>query len=549
MRRENPPLPSAFCVTGPALPARPGLWSGIVTTSVSVTPRRYLALWFPFLPAERLRRSGGQAGGAPAETPLALVAQAGGAMRLAAVDAAAMALGLLPGLALADALAHLPKLQVLPHDPAADEALMGVILEDAARWTPMIAPDPPLGLMLDITGCAHLFGGEAALRQHVLARLARGGLSVRATIAGTPQAARALARFGNVAIVPPVEAEAAVRPLPVAALELPAETETALRRAGLRLIGDLADRPAQALTARFGPAMIATLRAVLGREDRRITPVRPLPACIVEQPFAEPIGRVEDVGQTLRRLIHRAVTVLQQREQGGRTFEAAFFRSDGVVRSLSVRTGRPSRDAAAILRLFSERFEALEDPLDPGFGFDLIRLGVPVVEPLPAFQDSLDGKALEDDALADLIDRLVARFGPRHVLRLAPVDTHDPLRAERLVPATTPEVYKPAWPVQEPGEPPLRPLRLFDPPQPIEALAEVPDGPPLRFRWRRVLHRIARAEGPERIAPEWWRDPLAPTRDYYRVEDEAGRRFWLFRAGLYDRETAQPRWYLHGLFA
>lgn len=490
-----------------------------------------------------------RSGGARDERPLVLAEQAGGAMRLAGVDRRAHKLGLAPGLALADARARIPDLMVAENDPAADEALIRQIAEDSDRWTPLVALDPPHGLILDITGCSHLFGGEAALQTRLCQRLGRARLTVRSAIAGTPEAARAMARFGQTRIVPVGEEAAHIQHLPVAALELIDETLTALKRAGLQRIGDLASRSGAPLAARFGEDLNVMLRRLMGFEDRRITPLRTPPACLVEQPFAEPIARSDDIERSLERLIIRASAVLEARGDGGRAFEASFFRTDGQVRRIKVETGRPLRDSASILRLFREKLDALADPLDPGFGFDLIRLSVPATEPFSNMQPSLDGKALEEDELAGLIDRLVARFGPARVLRFAAADTHDPVRAAQLVPATADVRDKCPWPVQEPGEPPLRPLRLFDPPQPIETLAEVPDGPPLRFRWRRVLHQVARAEGPERIASEWWRDQDVPTRDYYRVEDEAGRRFWLFRAGLYDREAHEPRWYLHGLFA
>jgi len=234
-----------------------------------------------------------------------------------------------------------------------------------------------------------------------------------------------------------------------------------------------------------------------------------------------------------------------------------------------VETARPSRDSRALRRLYRERLDTLADPVDPGFGFDLVRLAVLRAEPLTPAQVSLDGRAVEEEEVAALIDRLAVRLGRERVLRFLERDTHDPARASTLVPAADPPAIpyarRPA-PARAEGRP--RPLTLFDPPQPIEALAEVPDGPPLRFRWRRVVHEVARAEGPERIAPEWWRDwrPMgegAPTRDYYRVENREGRRFWLFRAGLYERGWAPgrepapgheerisdaPRWFVHGLF-
>jgi protein ImuB len=400
-----------------------------------------------------------------------------------------------------------------------------------------------------VTGCAHLFGGEADLRRRVVERFRRAGFETRGAIAGTPDTARAIARFGAVEIVAEGGDAAAVRSLPVAALGLGEETRAALSLAGLKRVADLADRPSRPLAARFGEDLPKRLRRVQGAEDRRITPLRQPPACSVEQRFAEPIIHIDAVEGAMRHLIGRAAGLLEELGQGGRRFEASFFRTDGAVRRIGVATGRPSCDARAILRLFQARLDALADPLDPGYGFDLIRLAVPVAEPLAPFQSSLDGDAVEDDEVSDLVDRLLACFGPSSVLRFSAVDTHDPARASRLVPTSAPPVRQPPRPAPEPGEPPLRPLQMFDPPQPIETLAEVPDGPPLRFRWRRVLHTVIRAEGPERIAPEWWRDRDGPTRDYYRVEDADGRRFWLFRAGLYGGETDQPRWYLHGLFA
>jgi protein ImuB len=489
-------------------------------------------------------------GGAPDEAPLVLAASERGAQRIAAANAAALTLGLTPGLGLADARARVPHVHVADHDPAADTALLDRIAEDCDRWTPLVALDPPQGLILDVTGCAHLFGGEGSLRQRVLQRLHRVGLHACATIAGTPEAARALARFGQAEIVTPGAEPDAVRSLPIAALDVTEEVRVALARAGLKRIGDLADRPSAPLAARFGPDLPVRLRRVMGHEDRRITPLRPLPACLVEQVFAEPIAHADDVAGTLQRLIARACLVLEERGEGGRTFEASLFRADGAVARLGVATGRPSRDMAAIWRLFRERMDALADPLDPGFGFDLIRLAVPKAETLAPIEPSLDGHVAADEELGDLVDRLTARFGAERVLRLSARDTHDPNRTARARPAAEHAIdaASAAWLRAVPGEPPLRPLRLFEPPQPIETLAEVPDGPPIRFRWRRVLHEVARAEGPERIAAEWWRDADAPTRDYYRVEDAQGRRFWVYRAGLYDGAQA-PRWYMHGLFA
>lgn len=510
--------------------------------------RRYLALWFPYLASERLQR---RASAGPDERPLVLVEKERGALRLADCDKRAGALGLTRGLTLADARARIPELSVAEADPAADRRLVEWLAALCDRFTPLVALDPPHGLVLDITGCAHLFGGEAALRQRVGRSMHWLGLTLRASVAGTPQAARALCRFGDCAISPPGEDEDRVLPLPVAALEVSPETVLALSRAGLKTLGDLAGRPSHTLAARFGEALVTRLRRILGHEDARITPLRPPPDCVVERHFPDPLQDTDGLEGIVARLLGEAGRLLEARGEGGRTFELSFFRSDGAVRRLVLETGRPSRDAGAILRLYRERIDSLADPLDPGSGFDAIRLAVAVCEPLGTPQASLDGRAVEEEAVADLVDRLVARFGRERVLRFVARDSHQPEREAALVPAAAGKSDAPApWPAAQPDEPPSRPLQLFEPPQPVETLAEVPDGPPLRFRWRRVLHEIARAEGPERIAPDWWRGrPGEYTRDYYRVEDAQGRRFWLFRAGLYGRETTAPRWYLHGLFA
>ncbi|MFK8253871.1 Y-family DNA polymerase [Ancylobacter terrae] len=482
----------------------------------------------------------------PDETlPLVFVERVKGALRLAALSPRAQAVGLAPGLTLADARARIPDLAVADHDPRADAAFLETVADDCDRWTPLVALDGADGLVLDITGCAHLFGGEATMRRRVMEHLQHHGLALRAVVAGTPEAARALARCGKGGVVPPGREAECVDPLPIAALDLPEATVTGLSRAGLRTIGDLAARPGTPLAARFGEELLTRLRRTLGREDARIVPRRPLPACLTERRFAEPIGRAEDIEGSVRRLLEDLARMLEARGEGGRAFEASFFRADGAVRRIAVETARPSRDPASLGRLFREKLDALADPLDPGFGFDMVRLAVLRAEPLAPAQVSLDGRAIEAEEVAALVDRLVARLGRERVLRVAMRDTHHPDRAAHLMPAADP--ITPAGPPPDDRLP--RPLTMFDPPQPIEALAEVPDGPPLRFRWRRVVHQVVHAEGPERIATEWWRQGHGtPTRDYYRVENDQGRRFWLFRLGLYEREPGTPRWFVHGLF-
>ncbi len=467
------------------------------------------------------------------------------ALRVSAACPRAQALGLLPGMPLAEARARVPQLLVQAADPQADAGLLLQLVRQCRRWSPMVAPDPPDGLLIDIGGCAHLFGGEAALAAEAVARLGR-RVDVRHALASTPSAAGALARFPQEAMD---EAEA-IRRLPVAALRLEAQAQAALRRAGLKSIGDLADRPTAPLSARFGAATTAALDQLLGRADSRIIPLRPVPALHFARSFPEPIGHADAIRAALAEFATKAAYALERRAQGGRCFAASFFRTDGVVRELAIETGQPTRDPARIARLFHERIEALADPLDPGFGFDLIRFEVPAVEPLDAVQAELHAAPPGQEVIEALIDRLSVRHGRDRIRRIVPVDSHVPERGERRLAAL--DLPVPAiWPHAAPGEPPLRPFLLFDPPRPVDVVAEVPDAPPRQFRWKGVAHHVVRSEGPERIAAPWWKKSgeNRPTRDYYRVEDAAGHRFWLFRHGLYDRETASPRWYLHGLFA
>ena len=340
-----------------------------------------------------------------------------------------------------------------------------------------------------------------------------------------------------------------MRRLGIAALALDPETETALRRAGLKTIADLAARPTAPLAARFGGDVTAMLARVLGRSDSRITPRRTAPALVVERRLPEPIVQADRALAILGELVAEAASDMEQRHLGGRRFAARFFRSDGLATDIATETSLPVRDAGVVMRLFGERLEALADPLDPGFGYDLIRLAIPVLAPLAPTQLLLEGGEVAEGELAALIDRLSARMGRGRFRRLVPCDTHIPEQAVLALPAVESAPAMP-WPQPEAGEPPLRPVHLFDPPQPIAVTAEVPHGPPRQFRWRRTLHDVTRFEGPERIAAEWWHDAGAkPTRDYYRIEDALGRRFWVFRHGLYETERKNPGWYMHGLFA
>lgn len=527
--------------------------------------RRYLALFFPFLPVDRLTRQQQPCAtpdSPPGDTgddcaPLVLVEKVRGAMRIAASCPQAQALSIAPGMMLADARAQLPQLRVLHHDPLADLQWLERLADHCDRFTPLVATDPPDMLVLDITGCAHLFGGEAALVAAAEQYLTRFSDDCRPGCGDTPEAAQALARFApGLPPARPEDADALLRRLPVAALGIEEETQTALIRAGLKTIGDLAMRPSAPLAARFGADLVDSLDRLLGSADSRITPRRTAPALRFEQRFAEPIARTEAAMAAIGELAQEAAIALEQRGMGGRVFTARFYRSDGRTFDLATESSLPMRDPDVLMRLLHERLDALSDPIDPGFGFDMIRLAVPRIEPLTPAQLQLEGGSTGDEAMAALVDRLSSRLGRGAIRRFQPRDTHVPEQAALTLPAVDLPTPEP-WTTPEPGEPPTRPIHLFDPPQPIEVIAEVPDGPPHRFRWRRQQHHVVRFEGPERISAQWWKHAPGKgpkgggglTRDYYRVEDARGRRFWIFRHGLYETEKPDPRWYVHGLFA
>jgi protein ImuB len=512
--------------------------------------RRILALYLPRLSTDRLQRKQ-KACGTQAEQPLVVAGKLANALRLVAVDLAAARLGLKPGMALADARARIPGLAVANADPGADFKLLEDIADACERYTPLVALDPPQGLFLDVTGVAHLFGGESGMMETVRQRLARQDFSIRTALAGNADTARALARFANGTIVLPGEEAEGVAPLPVDALGVDDTIIHALKRAGLKTVGQVAERGRSELRARFGSEFIFTLDCLIGHAERPIKPRAFLPDVMAEQGFADPVVSENAIAEAIQRLAGNLGDCLERRGEGARRFEACFFRADGQVRRIVIETGEATRDAAIVQFLFREKLDSLADPLDPGFGFDLIRLSATILQPVQSESGAFETKNA-DREIRQLADRLAARFGPTRVLVYWPRATHIPEAEVIPAPAQAAWDAKPAWPekCEEDDDGPHRPLRLFQRPEPIEAIAEIPDGPPLHFRWRSVPHHVVKADGPERIAPEWWRGcEDAPTRDYYRVQDSAGRRFWIYRAGIYGRETAHLQWFMHGSFA
>ncbi len=466
---------------------------------------------------------------------------------LSAVNRQAEAGGLRAGIRLADARALLPRLAAAAAEPAADRRGLALLALWCNRFTPCCAVDGDDGLLLDITGADHLFGGEAAMAAEVEARLAGLGFEARTGLADTPGAAWALARFGGQGrrIAAPGGAPAALETLPVEALRIAPEDAHLLRRLGLTTIGAVNAMPRPSLARRFdrrerGVSVPERLDRALGRSADPVASMPAPPICLERMAFPEPLIALDGLQTALARLAEGLCIALERDALGARDVLLRCYRVDGGTAERRISTARATRDSAHLLRLFAGRLETV----DPGFGIDAMTLHAARAEPLPHEQLSLAGGGRASGAVGLLIDRLQARLGEGAVCRLAPVESHLPEQAERR---TAPGRKAAAWP----GRPglPQRPFRLFDRPEPVEAVAELPDGPPALFVWRRVRRRTARAEGPERIEPEWWAGGGEP-RDYYRVEDTQGRRYWLYRAGLYrDAGRAEPpRWYVHGLY-
>jgi protein ImuB len=476
------------------------------------------------------------------------------------LNAAAEAAGLAPGEPLADARAKAGFLQARAVDPAADDAALQRLTLWATRYTPTASPwneaNGADGFFLDIEGAAHLFGGEAALLADLARRLSDNfGLPARLAVAATPGAAWALARFhpASCPILPAGEEAAALARLPVEALRLSAQTCATLRRLGFKKVGTLLDKPRAPFAARFSAELIRRLDQALGRVEEPLVPIVPPPVYHSLRYLLDPIFTQEAVVALARRLMQNLVHVLSRDDVGARALKLSLYRVDGEVKTVDLGLTLPTRSIPHVARMIELKLEALAATQDAGFGFEAVGLAVTRAEPMPARQTELDVDHSENDDRTErhaaLIDALRQRLGPHSVRQFAPVASHLPERAETLTAAAA----APAWPAPEQQ---TRPLLLFPHAEPTEVTALIPDGPPRRFHWRGVTYDVAGAQGPERIASEWWHRPLPSpqageglTRDYYLVEDAHGHRFWLFREGLYGRETAAARWFVHGIFA
>ena len=523
---------------------------------------RIVSVWLPRWPIQRfLAAQSIDPQTIDPERPFVLVSGGAGGPRLAGLNAAAEQAGLALGEPLADARAKAVPLQVRAIDAAADAAALRRLALWATRYTPTASPwlkefggeaNGADGFFLDIEGSAHLFGGEDKLIADLAARLDRFGLKARLAVAATPGAAWAASRFHRspLAVLPLGQEVAALAEMPIAALRLTPETRNALRRLGFKTVGSLIDQPRAPFAARFAAELLRRLDQALGRVDEPLVPIVAPPVYHSLHYWLEPIITAEAIVARARRLMQNLVHVLVRDDVGARALRLCLYRVDGAVETIDIGLTLPTRDVSHVARLIDLKLEAVAATQDAGFGFEAIGLAVTRAEAMPARQTEFTATAAEDSAerCAALIDALRQRLGSQCVRRFAARASHLPERAEVLPPIDGKTCQVSAWPAPEQA----RPLLLLPRAEPTEVTALVPDGPPRRFCWRGVTYDVTGSQGPERIAAEWWRhraQTVPPTRDYYLVEDAGGHRFWLFREGLYERETAAARWFVQGLFA
>ena len=495
--------------------------------------------------------------------PLALVHRTARGQIIHALNPAARALNLSRGQTQADALAMIPYLVCHPADLSADQRALEALAVWAERWSPSVAVDPSgdglEGLYLDLTGATHLFGGEAQTLIRIQTRLREAGIRARAAMAPTPGAAWALARWGGgKRIATDADVRKVLAPLPVESLRI---TDAALKQAkrfGLKRIGDLYPMPRAGLARRFrdgaGVGLVRRLDQATGATNEVLVPTRAPPRYRGWEAYADPLGDSAGIESRLPGLMDQLAQSMEADGQGARALTLTAFRVDGRTSAISVRMGRALRDVSIWMRLFRET--GIEK-IDPGFGIDALMLTADLTEPVLALQVVMgdEDQVRHTEGLAALIDRLSARLGEGVVRVADPFGSWLPERAERWRPALAK-----APPLEEGLCDPqrARPLLLFDPPEPVETVAGLPDGAPALFTWRRVGRRVTRVEGPERLSPEWWRPRpdgrLSRTRDYYRIEDDQGLRYWLFREGLYGADYTgadderEPSWWMHGVF-
>ncbi|MFC4273480.1 DNA polymerase Y family protein [Sneathiella chungangensis] len=503
--------------------------------------KRFIAIWLARWPTDCRRRPS-------ADTPFALTCEESGGIRLYSVDAAAAMLGLEAGMTLANARAMVPNLAVAPATPERDEDRRRMLADWCGRFSPWCALDDGDGIRLEITGVAHLFGGEEKMLSLMLAKFQKMRITAQFGLTDTPAVAWAAARFAGqeIMIVPPGAGTAFMADLPVRALRLDEKTVAGLEKVGLRKVSDLYDLPRAPLELRFGRQLLSRLDQVSGQEAEPISPLRPAAAFRTRLSWPDPIGLLSDIEAAADELAVALCRQLERHGKGARRLELALYRADGEVIHITFGTSAPSRDARHMIRLLGEK---LPD-IDIGFGVDAMIFSALETAPQQMHQSGFvsmqkaeaSGSAADgQQAFSQLVDRLASRIGAGHVFRLVPFDSHDPERAFAVVPAMTPPVNG-RWPARQP-----RPVRLLPVPERMKMMFEGPR--PARYAWRQEEGGVSALEGPERISPEWWRLALE-TRDYFRLEAASGQRFWIFAAPSVRgaKPLRDQQWYMHGFF-
>jgi protein ImuB len=502
--------------------------------------KRVICVWLPNWPITRLSLTSPDC--AAPDKPLAIVEVNGSKRRIFTVNRIAHERGVMAGQRLADAKAIAPDLVTVAADREADNAALGALSRWAQRFTPSTAANAPGGLWLDITGCARLWRGERRLVEALIEQLSARGIPCRAAVADTFGAAWAFARCTDrTHILPPGGHRDLLPDLPVGLLRLEAETLAGLRRMGLKTIGQAMALPRAQLAKRFAD-LLPRLDQAMGDVPEAIAFEQPPSPWFESIAFADFITTPEDLRRAIDLLAARLCRRLAEAGRGGRSFQASFFGADNSIQHLSIASSLASRDIKSIVSLLAAKLETI----DPGFGIEAVTLRARRIEPVIERQIALEGQGDDRADLAPLIDKLGNRLGFNNVWRCAVVESHVPEHSVTQIPAMAEsqgKVWQNGW---------ARPIRLLSHPEPIEVMAIVPDYPPKQFRWRRVTRKIRRAEGPERIAPEWWRkqggEQPSETRDYYRIEDESGARYWVYRDGQYS-DAGDSRWYIHGFLA
>ena len=462
-----------------------------------------------------------------------------GRMMVKAASAAAEEKGIQAGMVVADCRAIFPTLEVIDDKPGQAEKLLNALAEWCIRFTPVAAVDLPDGLILDVSGCAHLWGGERPYLKDILARIRSYGYDIRAAMADTIGAAWAIARFGKVKpIVEPFGQADAILPLPPAALRLDPGILQRMEKLGLYQVRSFMNMPRRALFRRFGQSVLTRLDQALGQEIEVLQPIQPLQPYQERLPSLEPIRTAPGIEIALRKLLETLCQRLIKEGKGLRTCVLKCYRIDGNVQQVDIGTSRASRNVEHLFKLFGIKIPGLE----PALGFELFILEAPIVEDVATEQEVLwHIKDSHNDAvIAELLDRLAGKVGMKAIHRYLPDEHYWPERSVKLA-ASLQEKPLTAWRTDIP-----RPVMLLPQPEPIEVTVPIPDYPPMLFHYKGKLHNVTKADGPERIEQEWWLNE-GLQRDYYCVEDERGARYWLFRLGHYG--TGDPQWFIHGFFA